>query len=49
MVMIQGKPIARECVAAKGKVLELDIEAAWTKGGYKAGWSNEVSIEVFVH
>jgi hypothetical protein len=52
MVMIHGKPIPVGCVKVNevcGKVLEVDVERAWKEMGEEAGWSNEVSLEVFVH
>jgi hypothetical protein len=52
MVMIHGKPIPVGCVKINevcGKVLEVDVERAWKEMGEEAGWSNEVSLEVFVH
>jgi hypothetical protein len=52
MVMIHGKPVPVDCVKVNevcGKVLEVDVERAWKEMGEEAGWSNEVSLEVFVH
>lgn len=52
MVMIHGKPVPLGCVKVNdqcGKVLEVDVERAWKEMGEEAGWSNEVSVEVFVH
>ena len=52
MVLIHGRPVPIECVKvndACGKVLEVDVERAWKEMGEKAGWSNEVSVEVLVH
>lgn len=52
MVLLFGKPIPASCVRinkASNKVLEIDVEKAWRDSGEDAGWSNEVSIEVFVH
>jgi len=51
MVMIYGKAIPAHCVRKNevcNKVLEVDVETAWKESGEKAGWSNEVSVEVFV-
>lgn len=48
MVLIFGKPVPRECVKAAGHVLEVDVERAWIEGGHQAGWSNEVTVEIFV-
>ena len=30
------------------EVVEVDVERAWREGGFESGWSNEVSLEVFV-
>ncbi|WPH02255.1 Hypothetical protein R9X50_00511100 [Acrodontium crateriforme] len=59
MVLLLGKPIPASCVRLrkledqdqdqKSGVLEVDVEEAWRKSGEKAGWSNEVSIEIFIH
>lgn len=53
LVLLHGKPISVECVRrmlTKGKsgVLEIDVERAWKESGESPGWSNEVSLEVFV-
>ncbi|KAI6804091.1 glycoside hydrolase family 36 protein [Hortaea werneckii] len=51
MVMIFGKPISRDCVrdsARDENVLEIDVDKAWKDSGEEAGWSNEVSVEVFI-
>jgi len=51
LVLIFGKPIPVGCVrkSSDPHVLEIDVEEAWKVSGEKAGWSNEVSIEVFMH
>lgn len=54
MIMIFGKPIPTGCVTKSknvgdGKVLEIDVARAWKENGEKAGWSNEVSVEMFVN
>ena len=51
MVMIFSKPIPLHCVRVNEvceKVLEVDVERAWKELGEDAGWSNEVSVEMFV-
>ena len=51
MIMIFGKPISRDCVrdsARDENVLEIDVDKAWKDSGEEAGWSNEVSVEVFI-
>ncbi|EMC94492.1 glycoside hydrolase family 36 protein [Baudoinia panamericana UAMH 10762] len=51
MVLIFGKPIGVGCVRVSDmseKVLEIDVEKAWRESGERAGWSNEVGIEVFM-
>lgn len=49
MVMIWGKPVPVDCVTKSGKVLEVDVARAWKEMDLEAGWSNEVSLEVFMH
>jgi hypothetical protein len=49
LVLILGNPIPLACVGAKGKVLEIDVERAWKESGEDPGWSNEVTLEVFVN
>lgn len=48
MVLIYGKAVGRHCVRKKGKVLEVDVERVWKESGEEAGWSNEVSLEIFM-
>ncbi|EME48995.1 glycoside hydrolase family 36 protein [Dothistroma septosporum NZE10] len=52
MIMIFGKPIPIGAVRkseADERMLEIDVEKAWNESGEDAGWSNEVSIEIFIH
>lgn len=51
MVVIFGKPIPVDCVKKSGseRVLEVDVQRAWKEMGEDAGWSNEVSLEIFIH
>lgn len=51
MVLIFGKPILVERVKKGGskQVLEIDVERPWKALGEDAGWSNEVSLEIFIH
>nr|XP_023908654.1 probable galactinol--sucrose galactosyltransferase 6 [Quercus suber] len=54
MIMLYGNPIPRHCVSksarvGNGNILEIDVERAWRENKEKAGWSNEFSIEVFIH
>lgn len=52
MVMIFGRPVPVGCIKVNevcGKVLEIDVQRAWKEMDEDAGWSNEVSVEVFVH
>lgn len=52
MVMIFGKPVPVEAVRISERderVLEVDVERAWRESGEDAGWSNEVSVEIFIH
>jgi len=51
MIMILGRPISVDRVRkskTSGKILEVDVEKAWKDSGERPGWSNEVSIEVFM-
>ena len=48
MVTISRKAVPRHTVVAKGKVLEVDVEAAWKEMELSSGWGNEVEVEVFV-
>jgi hypothetical protein len=52
MVIMYGSPVPLGCVGVSktcGKVLEVDVGRAWKEMGLDSGWSNEVSLEVFVH
>jgi len=49
MVCILGKPISIDRVSVKGQVLEIDVAKAWEDSKEDPGWSNEVSLEVFVN
>lgn len=52
LILLFGKPIQRDCVVweevAGGGMLRVDVLKAWTESGESAGWSNEVSIEMFI-
>jgi len=48
MVLIYGKAVGKDCVRKKGKVLQVDVEKVWKESGEEAGWSNEVSLEIFM-
>lgn len=53
MVMISGRAIPRETVWKEGddadaRILAIDVLAAWNAMGLKPGWSNEVSVQVFL-
>ncbi|KAK3048550.1 hypothetical protein LTR09_010044 [Extremus antarcticus] len=58
MVIIFGQPIPQHCVTkadsinreAKNNagVLQIDVERAWKEMELEPGWSNEVSLEVFI-
>ncbi|GKZ64696.1 hypothetical protein AnigIFM50267_005767 [Aspergillus niger] len=52
MVMILGRPVPKKTVwkegGDKGRVVAVDILTAWKEMGLKAGWSNDVLVEVFV-
>ncbi|KAF2709665.1 glycoside hydrolase family 36 protein [Pleomassaria siparia CBS 279.74] len=49
--VIFGKPIPLDCVKINDvceNVLEIDVTRAWKETGSKAGWSNEVAVEVTI-
>ncbi|KAF2402720.1 glycoside hydrolase [Trichodelitschia bisporula] len=48
MGVLFGRPIPRHCVSVDGDVLLVDLERAWKESEQRAGWSNEVVVEVFV-
>jgi len=50
MVTIQGKPIPPRTVSvskADPRVLEIDVETAWSEMGLEAGWANEVEVKLY--
>jgi hypothetical protein len=52
MGVMFGKPIPPHCVKVSdtdSNVLEVDLEAVWKESEQKAGWSNEVAVEIFIH
>lgn len=52
MVMVLGQPVPRKTVWKEGgdhaRVLAVDLLAAWRAMKLESGWSNEVSVQVFV-
>ncbi|KAF2436751.1 glycoside hydrolase [Tothia fuscella] len=51
MGLMFGKPIPLDCVRKSDtdpNVLEIDLESAWKESDQKAGWSNEVAVEIFI-
>jgi hypothetical protein len=49
--VIFGRPIPEHCVKiseGNENVLEIDTVRAWKETDSKAGWSNEVNIEVVI-
>ncbi|KAK8195515.1 raffinose synthase protein-like protein Sip1 [Phyllosticta capitalensis] len=48
IALIFGKPVAMHCVKVKNSVLEIDLVRAWEESDQRAGWSNEVAIEVII-
>ncbi|KAK3076746.1 hypothetical protein LTS18_012180 [Coniosporium uncinatum] len=50
MATISGKPVPLHCVkkSKTANVLEIDLARAWEETGSSAGWSNEVTMELFV-
>jgi hypothetical protein len=46
-----GKPIPFSCVKKSEQdpnVLEVDLDAAWKASDQKAGWSNEIAVEIII-
>lgn len=51
MAVIFGRPISLDCVKINdtcSDVLEIDTARAWKETDSRAGWSNEVAIEVMI-
>lgn len=48
MALLFGRPVPVHCVRKEGRVLEIDLVRAWAESEQRAGWSNEVAIEVFI-
>ncbi len=50
LITMQGKviPMHTVRVSESAPVLEVDVERAWEEMDLKAGWANEVGVEVFV-
>jgi len=50
MIIILGKVIPVQTVTIQGanSVLEIDVERAWKEMKLDSGWSNEVSLEIFI-
>ncbi|KAG2165179.1 hypothetical protein JADG_004918 [Aureobasidium aubasidani] len=48
LVLIFGKQIPEGCVSVEGDVLKIDVDKAWKETGQKAGWSNEIEVELFI-
>ena len=48
LVTIKDKVVPIGTVGVRGKVLEVDVEAAWEEMGLVAGWANEVKVSVVV-
>ncbi|KAJ9643895.1 hypothetical protein H2199_003761 [Coniosporium tulheliwenetii] len=51
MALLFGRPIELHCVrisSACKNVLEIDVARAWKESEQRAGWSNEVAIEVLI-
>jgi hypothetical protein len=49
--VIFGRPIPLHCVKVNDaceNVLEIDVTRAWDETDSRAGWSNEVAVEVFI-
>lgn len=54
MVLVSGKPVPVETVSMESgqdcteNVLSIDVERAWREMGLESGWSNEISVRVFM-
>lgn len=48
LILLSDRVVPRHTVDASGKVLEVDIEAAWRELGLVAAWNNEVTVEVYM-
>lgn len=51
MITIHNKVIPVHTVRvneSSSLVLEIDIEKAWNEMGLNSGWSNEISVEIFI-
>lgn len=51
LILIFGKPVPRgvvRCSKESDEVLEVDVQKAWEELGEDPGWSNEVSVEIFI-
>ena len=49
--MIYGRAIPLHTVKtseSSDAVLEIDIETAWNEMGLQSGWSNELTVEIFI-
>lgn len=50
MALMFGKPVPYDTVkkGSEPNVLEIDLTKAWAESDQKAGWSNEVAIEILI-
>lgn len=50
MITILGKAIPLHTIKLSGidRVLEIDIESAWKEMDLDSGWSNEVTVDIFM-
>ena len=48
MVLMFGQVVPRDAIDVDGCTLGIDVERAWNESGQEAGWSNEVTVEIFV-
>lgn len=48
MVLLFGRAIDVKWVKVDGNVLAIDAAGAWKESDQKAGWSNEVALELFI-
>lgn len=51
MAVLFGRPIPPHCIKKNekdGNILEIDVARAWKESNQRAGWSNEVAVEIVV-
>ena len=49
MILMAAGIVPRHTVKQSGKVLGIDIEAAWKEMGLVAAWNNEVTVDIYMN